>query len=121
VELNLQSLICIHGVYRDLNFQLYGKQLRLENNKVFHARMMDVRIFDRIVGTQIASMLHHILHGSSSSILRGFLPYFLYTRGSKAHQSGVIFCPDRQLFDRGYELPLGAFQHFGVCRRHAVP
>jgi len=120
VELHLQSLICLHGVYRDLTFQLYGKQLRLENNKV-DSRVRDVRIFDLTIGMQIISMWHHILHRSSVSQPSWLSALFPVHAGSKAHQNGVIFCPDRQLFDRGYELPLDAFQLFSFCRSYAAP
>jgi hypothetical protein len=45
--------------------------------------MRDVRIFDLIMGMQITSMWHHVLHRTSSFSLRSFLPYFLSMREAK--------------------------------------
>lgn len=120
MELYLQSLISLHGVYRDLTFQLYGKQLRLENYKA-DTRMRDVRISNLIIGMQITSMWHHILHRSSVFQPSWLSALFPVHAGSKAHQNGVIFCSDRQLFDRGCELLLDAVQLFSVCRCYAAP
>jgi hypothetical protein len=63
----------------------FGKQLLLKNNKV-HARMRYVRISDLIIGMQITSVWHHILHRRSSYILRGFLPTFLHKREAKRNK-----------------------------------